>query len=124
MKKFKDLGFWGKVVYAVVVFILVTTYCNIGYWGGKSYVDARAKIVKGEKPNLFEGFQLSYKSWFASSLRNLDSEIMRDALMFASTIVWPVGLLMSLIVWIAGGIIFGFKFVFLGDFFRLIGKLL
>ncbi|MDP2934403.1 MAG: hypothetical protein Q8N59_01360 [bacterium] len=101
-----------EVIACLIVFLFIAAYCNIGYYAGKSYVNAVDKMERGEQLNAFQKFQ-NQVHWYDAFSSDKKDKIDRDLTMAISIALWPLPLLISFIVVV-------FKFVFLGGFFRLI----
>jgi len=118
VKRFEDLGFWWKTICIVIIILAVAIYCNIGYWGGKSFYSGLSTQFSEKQLMGFQKFQLatwekqlSQKHAFASDESKNKSR--RGSIIYLSVIAWPIGLAGSLGTWFV-------KFVFLGDLFKVI----
>jgi len=128
-----------KIGKILLILLLVATYFNIGYWGGKSWADATIRFYKNEPLNGFQKFQLG--GWKALRLYNNTNDFENDfdklqkALKWRnkfSVLAWPGGLVAALTTWVIYGIVqaaiaiwsaivFLVKFFFCGGFFKLLG---
>lgn len=112
MKNILKSEFVQKTIAILILFLIIAIYCNIGYYAGKSYVNAVDKMERGEQLNAFQKFQ-NQVHWYDALGSDKQGKVDRDLTMTISIVLWPLPLLISLIVVV-------FKFVFLGEFFRLI----
>jgi hypothetical protein len=102
MKKFMRI-----FIRVLIIFLIVSIYFNIGYWSGKSYVNALEKINHYQDLNLFQKFQIQIGH------QEISSDM--SEIMFIYTVCWPVIMMICLVIVI-------FKFIFLGEFFRLVAS--
>jgi len=97
-------------VWALLIFLGVI-YFNIGYWGGKSWVNS---LGKKADLNWFQRFQVGTESEVLSTEFDLAGD--ESLYMVFSVIAWPVGLTISSTIWAV-------KLIFLGGFFRFIREI-
>ncbi len=113
-----------KIGKILLVIFLVAVYCNIGYYGGKSFNDIKPQYQQSKKQEItdFQNFQIGAWNFWRPSAK-LDS----TRIVVYSIILWPGGLVVSSATWIVHGIVwlcvFLFSFIFLGGFFKLVGPL-
>jgi len=114
-KRFKN-GF--KIL---LVVLILTVYFNIGYYYGVSSYNANVKYCAGAELNIFENFQLGAWKCFADSSEKVAKKSSFD---WDVVLLWPFAVLGSLLTWIVYGLVYLFKLIFLGGFFRLIHQLI
>ena len=120
-----------KVFKILFVVFLVTIYFNIGYHVGENAYRAEVKSLQGEELNLLEKIQNGPYNWLRGD-KLKTTEILNTITLALFIILWPIALLAYAVTWliyavICGGVIlwkgivFLFKFIFLGGFFKLLG---
>jgi len=110
----------GKALKVFAIILIVAAYCNIGYYGSRSYVDASQKFYKNQPLNSFQEFQLSYGGFLREREGMLSVRNSLIATKIVSYIFWPIGLMFSLFGWAACGVVVIIKLIFSGGMARLI----
>jgi len=112
-----------KTVKFLVIFFLVTIYCNIGWWYGKAFYGAQTKYVCKQPLN---GFEKAITGGWQFLAKDTDLKLVKNRYPFVKQIIyvlfWPLVLVVPIISWIAYVVVWLFKFVFGGGFFRIIGS--
>lgn len=115
----------------LIIVLVLTVYFNIGYYYGKSWVDASVKSLNNEPSSFFQKAQLGgWKYWIVEDTN--DSSSNSTAAILLSVSIWPFILILVGTTWIICAIVYGaialwcgivflFKFIFCGGFFQLLG---
>jgi len=111
-----------KVFKILLVILILTIYCNIGYYYGESYYNACVKHYAGGQLNTFEKFQAGAGRYWArnTSPKTIMEKSYHVVTLVIFTMLWPIGFLFHLMSWLVYGVIYLFKLIFCGGFFRLI----
>lgn len=100
-----------KFLNIVLVILGIAVYCNIGFWvGGYMHYQAFQSEQDTWAKFLFGGWGLMNSAGFCNG---------RAGFMILSTILWPVGLFITLSSWAFYGIFGGGHFEFIGIFFAV-----
>ena len=108
----------------LLVVLILTVYFNIGYYYGASHYNANVKYYAGAKLNTFENFQLGAWKCFVGNSERIAKNSSSDWAIGFSILLWPLAVLGSMVTWIAYGLVYLFKLIFLGGFFRLVYQLI
>lgn len=122
-----------KTFKMVLLFVfLATVWLNVGYYVEKSKYEADVKYLSGARLNTLEKFQMGPNYHYAPK----DPKVITEHKMLLwrgmLILVWPVLVLVWVGAWMVKGVIIAalavwyglvwlFRFVFCGGFFRLIG---